>query len=75
MNQSEIHNFDGNFNLFTTILYDSHVLNHSEINLTEFSDIIKKQEEDRRRDTANAREAEREEDMRNFRKTLDLPHR
>ena len=73
MNQSEIHNFDGNFNLFTTILYDSHVLNHSEINLTEFSDIIKKQEEDRRRDaeeSENRRRKERESDMEQFRKLL-----
>ena len=57
---------------------DNHVLNHSKTNISEFLDIIKKQENDRRRDTANAckeREAEREEDMRNFRKILDLPHR
>ena len=57
---------------------DNHVLNHSKTNISEFLDIIKKQENDRRRDTANARkerEAEREEDMRNFRKMLDLPHR
>ena len=57
---------------------DNHVLNHSRTNISEFLDIIKKQENDRRRDTANARkerEAEREEDMRNFRKMLDLPHR
>ena len=53
---------------------DSHIVNHSEITVSEFVDIIKKQENDRR-DTANAREAEREEDMRNFRKMLDLPHR
>ena len=54
---------------------DNHVLNHSKTNISEFLDIIKKQENDRRRDTANARkerEAEREEDMRNFRKMLDL---
>ena len=57
---------------------NNHVLNHSKTNISEFLDIIKKQENDRRRDTANARkerEAEREEDMRNFRKMLDLPHR
>ena len=56
---------------------DNHVVNHSRTNISEFLDIIKKQENDRRRDTANARkerEAEREEDMRNFRKMLDLPH-
>ena len=54
---------------------DNHVLNHSKTNILEFIDIIKKQENDRRRYAANARkerEAEREEDMRKFRKMLDL---
>ena len=49
---------------------DSHVLNRSEINLTEFTDIIEKQEEDRRRD-ADRRRKERESDMEQFRKLLD----
>ena len=52
---------------------DSDVLNHSGINVTEFLDLIKGQENDRRRDAENARN-EREEDMRNFRRMLDLPH-
>ena len=56
---------------------DSRILNHSEINVSEFLDIVKKQENERRRDAENARkerEAERDEDMRNFRRMLDLPH-
>ena len=48
---------------------DSHVLNRSEINLTEFTDIIEKQEEDRRRD-ADRRRKERESDLEQFRKLL-----
>ena len=56
---------------------DSRILNHSEINVSEFLDIIKKQEIDRKRDAENARkerEAERDEDMKNFRSMLGLPH-
>ena len=56
---------------------ESHVLNRSEINVSEFVDIIKKQENDRRKDFENARkerEAERDEDLRNLRRMLDLPH-
>ena len=55
---------------------DSHVSKHSEINVTEFLNIIKNQECDRRIDAENARkewEAERDEDMRKFRRLLDLP--
>ena len=56
---------------------ESHVLNRSEINVSEFVDIIKKQENDRRKDFENARkerEAERDEDLRNLRRMVDLPH-
>ena len=53
---------------------DSHVLNHSEINVTEFLDIVKNQENVRRRDAEIARN-ERDEDLRNIRRMLDLPHR
>ena len=52
---------------------DSHVLNHSEINVTEFLDIVKNQENVRRRDAEIARN-ERDEDLRNIRRMLDLPH-
>ena len=55
---------------------DSDVLNRSEINVTEFLNIIKNQESDRRIDAENAREereAEREEDIRKFRRLLNLP--
>ena len=52
---------------------DSDVLNHSGINVTEFLDLIKGQEKDRRRDAENARH-ERDEDLRNLRRMLDLPH-
>ena len=44
-------------------------VNRSEINLTEFTDIIEKQEEDRRRD-ADRRRKERESDLEQFRKLL-----
>ena len=53
---------------------DGHVLNHSEINVTEFLDIVKNQENVRRRDAEIARN-ERDEDLRNIRRMLDLPHR
>ena len=56
---------------------DSHVLNSSEIDVPEFLDILKNQE-NVRGDTENARkerEAERDEDLRNIRRMLDLPHR
>ena len=55
----------------------SHALNRSEIDVPEFLDILKNQENVRRRDTENARkerEAERDEDLRNLRRMLDLPH-
>ena len=57
---------------------DSHVLYRSEIDVSEFVDILKNQENVRRRDTENARkerEAERDEDLRNIRRMLELPHR
>ena len=49
---------------------DSHVLNHTEINVMNFLDIIKNQEDERRRDAENARE-EREADLENFRKLIN----
>jgi len=49
---------------------DSHVLNHSEINVMKFQDIIKNQEDERRRDAESARE-EREADLENFRKLIN----
>ena len=53
---------------------NSHVLNRSEIDVSEFVDILKNQENVRRRDIENARK-ERDEDLRNIRRMLDLPHR
>ena len=56
----------------------SHALNRSEIDVPEFLDILKNQENVRRRDTENARkerEAERDEDLRNIRRMLELSHR
>ena len=52
---------------------DSNVLDHSEMNVTQFLEIIRSQENDRRRDAENARH-ERDEDLRNLRRMLDLPH-
>ena len=52
---------------------DSNVLDHSEMNVTQFLEIIRSQENDRRRDAENARK-DREEDMRNIKRMLDLPH-
>ena len=52
---------------------DSHVVNHSGINVTEIVDIVKNHENVRRRDAENARK-ERDEDLRNIRRMLDLPH-
>ena len=52
---------------------DSHVVNHSGINVTEFLDIVENHENVRRRDAENARK-ERDEDLRNIRRMLDLPH-
>ena len=52
---------------------DSNVLNHSEISLAEFSDIIKNQEEARRRDAEESddrRRKERESDLEQLRKLL-----
>ena len=52
---------------------DRHVVNHSGINVTEIVDIVKNHENVRRRDAENARK-ERDEDLRNIRRMLDLPH-
>ena len=52
---------------------ESHVLEHSEINVTEFLNIIKNQENERRRYAENVRK-ERDDDMRSFRRMLGLPH-
>ena len=49
---------------------DSHVLNHSEINVMDFLNIIKNQEKEHRRDAENARE-EREADLENLRKMIN----
>ena len=49
---------------------NSHVLNHTEMNVMDFLDIIKNQEDERRTDAENARE-EREADLENLRKLIN----